>query len=217
MLIIYKITNNIEGKSYIGQTSRSIEKRFEEHCNTPGKTMYEIIKKYGKENFTIEILDDSATSYEELDLLEKKYIVEFNTIHPNGYNSKNGGGARHYQTEETKSRMSISKKGKYKGSDNPFYGKTHSDEQKQKWSNERKGRVLSDEWKKKMSENHTGKRKVINLDTLEVFNSCKEAAEKCGLKTGSQITNVCRGRKKKAGGYRWMYYDEYMAIPSQAE
>ena len=51
-------------------------------------------------------------------------------------------------------------------------------------------------------------KKVINLDTNEIFQSLREAAEYCGLKKASCITECCKGRAKTAGGYHWAYYEE---------
>ena len=201
MYVIYKITNIIENKSYIGQTTRDINKRFEEHCNTPGKTLYDVIKKYGKENFTIEIIDNTASNYEELDLLEDKYILEFNTLIPNGYNSKRGGGARHFQTEETKKKMSKSKKGKYTGKDNSFYGKNHNEKTKRKISEAHKG---SKNW---------CSRKIIDIDENKIYSTAKEAAIALGIKDASNISRACKlNNKRKVKGHRIMYYEDYLNI-----
>ena len=69
MWSIYKITNNINGKSYIGQTSQKVENRWSEHKR--GKTskhspLKRAIKKYGWENFTTEIIDTAETLEEAL-------------------------------------------------------------------------------------------------------------------------------------------------------
>lgn len=53
------------------------------------------------------------------------------------------------------------------------------------------------------------KTKVINIDTLEVFDSIADAAKYCGV-ARSGVTNVCRNSQKTAGGYRWQYYEDYL-------
>lgn len=58
--VIYKITNILNGKIYIGQTTKSIEKRFGQHkCATGNRnsSISSSIRKYGEENFSIEIID----------------------------------------------------------------------------------------------------------------------------------------------------------------
>lgn len=92
-MLVYKVTNKISNEAYIGQTTRPIEDRWAEHCkpvNARRSYVSNAIQKHGKENFTIEVLC-KASSQEELDLLEKKYIEEHSTAFPNGYNLKEGG------------------------------------------------------------------------------------------------------------------------------
>ena len=60
---------------------------------------------------------------------------------------------------------------------------------------------------RKISANNAQKRKVINTDTREIFESIREAS-KCINIPPSNINNVCRGKRKLAGGYRWAYYTE---------
>lgn len=81
---IYKITNLVNNKSYIGQ-SIHIEKRWQEHCrNSSNSLIAQEIKLFGKENFSFEILLEC--SKEQLNEKEEFYIKYFNTIYPNGYN-----------------------------------------------------------------------------------------------------------------------------------
>ena len=97
-MIIYKITNKINGKIYIGQTIRAIKKRFKQHIreSSSGRgnaLLNKTIRKYGKENFTIEEIG-GANSQSELNYLEWLYVHNFNSLVPNGLNMKEGGGAR---------------------------------------------------------------------------------------------------------------------------
>ena len=68
-------------------------------------------------------------------------------------------------------------------------------------SEKMKGRKHNNEHKKK-----NGK-KIINLDTREIFNSLREAGEKYNI-APQGIYRVCKGRNKRAGGYRWSYYGD---------
>jgi group I intron endonuclease len=95
-MLIYKITNKIDGKIYIGQTIRKIKERWENH-KTVSKYLrrdtylYRAIRKYGPENFTIEEID-GANSMSELNYKEWLLIHKFNSLAPNGYNLREGGG-----------------------------------------------------------------------------------------------------------------------------
>lgn len=112
-MVIYKITNIINGKSYIGQTIRSPKKRWEEHkknallINTP---FYQSIKKYGSDNFLFEIID-KAFSVEDLNKKEEECIKLFNTMFPSGFNLKEGGSNKKYSSF-SKEKMSMARKGK---------------------------------------------------------------------------------------------------------
>lgn len=95
MIGIYKITNLINNKCYIGQ-SIHIERRFAQHKSPyeierdPDKPLYQAFKKYGIENFSFEILEECAQN--ELNDKEKFYIEKYQSLtHQNGYNICSGG------------------------------------------------------------------------------------------------------------------------------
>src|SRR5271166_6524834 len=96
-MIVYKITNKINGKAYIGQTTQPMELRWLDHCKK-GHALYNAIKKYGKEAFELRILAKCNTM-EEMNHREVYYIKLFNTLAPNGYNLKNGGNNKKYTLE----------------------------------------------------------------------------------------------------------------------
>ncbi len=137
--------------------------------------------------------------------LEKKYISQYNTTNKLfGYNACDGGdnSKGFHHSEESKRKMSESKKGMYNGGKNPFYGKHHSEAQREKWSKERTGRTLSEEWKENIGKSQWVE--VVNLDTGERFSSIKAAAESCGA-SATHISRVCKGKRKTVKGYRWAY------------
>jgi group I intron endonuclease len=132
MGIIYCLTSP-SGKKYIGQTIRSLEKRFEEHCKSKDCiALYNAIHKYKPENFIKEILLTCDDNY--LDEYETKYIVLHNTLYPNGYNIRTGGSNGKH-CDESKEKMRLSKLG-YK---NHNYGKQRTDETKKKISEKKSG------------------------------------------------------------------------------
>lgn len=111
-MLIYKITDKINGKIYIGQTIASLKRRWSGHIhrskkiNTP---LYNAIKKYGKDNFTIEEID-GANSQSELNYKEWLLIHKFNSLWPNGYNMMEGGGSVGKKSELSKQKMRIVQK-----------------------------------------------------------------------------------------------------------
>ncbi len=92
MHYIYKVTNKINGKIYIGQTN-NFEKRKREHLSdkrTNHQAFKRALNKYGFNGFTWEIIDKCKTK-EEINNKEKYYINYYNSKVPNGYNIANGG------------------------------------------------------------------------------------------------------------------------------
>lgn len=93
---IYKITNKVNGKIYVGQTVKTLEERFQKHCwGTTNKDKYHLnmaikkaIRKYGKENFTIELIEEVET--DKLDEREV-YWISFYDSYNKGYNCTLGG------------------------------------------------------------------------------------------------------------------------------
>lgn len=97
---VYKITNLITNKMYIGYTHKDILKRFREHCTTNKYYINHTIRFYGEENFKIELLE----SYDDKNfalLREKELIEELNTRSPNGYNIQPGGQPGYKHNPET--------------------------------------------------------------------------------------------------------------------
>ena len=94
MSYIYCFTNLINNKKYIGSTIQPYSIRYKQHLynaksENSDKYMYPLycaIRKYGIENFSFEILEEYNGSYQELLEIESNYIINLNTLVPNGYN-----------------------------------------------------------------------------------------------------------------------------------
>jgi len=127
-MIIYKITNMVNGMAYVGQTTTTLKKRidryYEKRCMMP---IAKDMRKYGRENFKIEIIYENIKTKEELDALEIKAMKEHNTLIPNGYNIR-VGGARAPMAESTKKKLSKKLKGR-----EIKYGYKISETLKEKW------------------------------------------------------------------------------------
>ena len=183
---IYLITNAVNGKKYVGQTIKPIEKRLKEHVKAAfvenrKAIICSAIRKYGKDNFSIVCLQDNIL-VDDLDVTEQYWIKHYDTFGDNGYNATTGGNQCRIsdetklkisaaltgipKSEEAKKNMSEAQKGKT-GALNSFYGKTHSEETIEKIKETLKsqmdgennpfyGRHHSKESLKKMSESHVG-------------------------------------------------------------
>ncbi len=207
-MYIYKITNNLNNKIYVGQTINDVQVRFEEHCRpSKNKTLIDrAINKYGRENFTVETICETD-SIDKLNELEIHYIAKLDSMNPEvGYNLCIGGGnTKGYRhRESSKRKMSESRMGIFAGEKNPFYGKHHTEETKKRLSEIHKGKPLSALHRKHLSETNPRKHKIICTTTGEHFNSLKEAADKYNLKS-THISRVCRGKRKSCGGYKFIY------------
>lgn len=168
--LIYKITNNLNGKFYIGQHQTD---NVDDGYMGSGEAIKQAIRKYGVENFSKEILFD-VDDWELMDFLEELIVDENFVKRKDTYNKRTGGQHKedctckeetrkkisqtlkgkpcpwnsHPKSEETRRKISESLKGK------PHYQPPISEEQKRKISEALRGRHfhLSDDTKRKMSE-----------------------------------------------------------------
>jgi group I intron endonuclease len=163
---IYKFTHIESGRSYIGQTIQDPNRRRLEHIAASRHSpksyhFHNAINKYGIEAFTFEVISQ-ASSIDELNLLEAKFIEEFDSIN-NGFNIRSGGGNKTHNADSL-ARMSEAQKAAHarrsaEGKDGGWtradgggmQGKKHSNEAKQKMSKAAKGRIITADALTKMS------------------------------------------------------------------
>ena len=152
MAIIYKITNKVNGKIYIGFTTKTLEERWKWHVScsiSPKYIFHKSIKKYGSDSFYREILSESDNEEFLLKVMEPQYIAMYQSNNRDyGYNMTSGGegiiGFRH--SDISRAKMSESKSGKprspetiqkmsmsSKGRISPMKGKFHTAETKNKF------------------------------------------------------------------------------------
>lgn len=211
MAYIYKITNTINGKMYIGKTEQTIEKRFQQHCSDSqregmsNRPLYKAMRKYGVEFFSIEEIEQTEQPEER-----ETYWIEFYGTFKNGYNATLGGDGKKYidydlvvatyqelqNARKTAERLNIS-------SDSVF--------------NILKAKNIPVCSSAEIALRQFGK--VTNMYSLDgefiqSFPSTNAAAEYmvqngltgCKKTTIKQhITEVCTGRRKTAAKFKWKY------------
>lgn len=214
MAYIYKITNNINDKIYIGKTVRTIEDRFKEHCkdcqreNLEKRPLYSAMKKYGVENFSVELIEETDNPEER-----ERYWIEYYGSFKNGYNATLGGDGKSYidydlvvtayrelkNCTETAKQLNI-----------------HEDTVRNILKIKNEPILASTEVTKAKCGN------CVNMYSLEgkylmTFASMSEAGQylidnklsNCKLTTiRTHISEVCRGKRKTAAKFIWKYAKE---------
>lgn len=206
---IYKITNKINNKCYIGKTELTPEIRWKRHLNTwrkgKDRPLYRAFNKYGIENFSIETLEENDDNL--LPEREIYYIEKFDT-YKNGYNATKGGDGKSYL-------------------DYGFVYKTYLEcGRSYKRTSEKLGigrKNLSTKLKNLYNEpKHSSAEFIeplkVNMYSLQgkllkEFNSSMEAIEYLQkenpeIKSHKTIKKACRGKRKTAHGYIWKYKEE---------
>jgi group I intron endonuclease len=184
--------NGVE-KSYIGQTINNVNERWKNGRGYKNSTKFaRAINKYGWNSFNHEIIGVvESTSKEQLILdlneWETYYISKYDSFH-NGYNSTTGGDSGMTMSEESNYKKSITKIGKL----NPMYGKTHTEEARQRISDSSKGRKLDEETRQKISDSRKGIKfsdeHLANLSTSHIGNTHSEETKK-------KMSNSRKGNK----------------------
>lgn len=210
---VYKHTNKINGKVYIGQTCKQPKKRWRNGKGYKGsKHFYNAIQKYGWDGFEHEILYDNLT-LEEANNKEKECIQKYKSNDENfGYNIREGGFCILVRPE---TREKVSKALK----NHPGYwtGKHRDEETKKKISNTSKGKKMSEEAKQNIS-----LRKSFPVECIEtgiIYYGISEAERQTGI-YNNNISQCCKGTRKTAGGYHWRYctkeeYQNYLDSKSK--
>ena len=204
---IYVITNLINNKQYVGETSLTIEDRLKAHFQSAKyRLKYDLYKdmiEYGKSNFKIELLEEFESENRQQEIERESYWIEKLNTYNNGYNNieKHGYTSIGYKfSDERKEEYSK----KFSGENNPMYGKKlkdlMSEEQialwKQHLSEARKGKKFTEEHKKNLSEN-SGKKKrccaIINGERVE-FDSITKLANFLNRNINTVSVAIKRGK-----------------------
>ena len=208
MAYIYQITNKINGKIYIGKTERTIQERWGEHCRDyikeqcEARPLYRAMKKYGLENFSIELIEETNIPEErEIFWIEQKGSFKY------GYNATMGGDGKRYLDYDLivstfQKVQNVTETAKTIGIDVGTVSKVlHSYNIYIPSCSEVNQKKLG-----KIVEQYD-----LNGNYIRSFPSTKTAAESLGKVTStskgatSHISDVCKGKRKTAYGYIWKF------------
>lgn len=215
MAFIYKITNNINQKSYIGKTLKTVDARWKEHCNERDKErsclrpIYKAMNKYGVENFSIETLEECSEDI--CSEREKYWINNFNTYLGNGYNATFGGDGKQYLDYSSicnyyqENNLTIQEVAKYFNCSRDSVSdilkskgvtiKTGPQVQKERYSKSINQFTLAGEFIQSFQSLKEASLFLINIKNLSANTS------PTGL--SSHIRQVANGKRVTAYGYKW--------------
>lgn len=218
---VYEITNNINGKKYIGKRSCNVPIEDDTYMGS-GKLIKRAINKYGKDNFSkkiLEVCDSAETAFEK----EKHYIIKYHAkSNPNYYNLAEGGRGANWIKSKTPEDLLAWKR---------------------KMSESRKGRIITEEWMAKIIKTRKergigvgekngmygkkGKQNPVSKSiimisqegiVLQEFACAREAAEflKIDNMRGNYINKVCI-HGGLAYGYFWLFKTDYDKLIANQE
>ena len=224
---IYKIVNDINEKIYIGQTTRTIQERWKEHIKESLGTranhpIYRAMRKYGNEHFQIHLIEEVDNN--QLDEREEYWIKYYDT-YCNGYNATLGGGGKRTDytqifqlwnegklineiaklTNHKRDLVSQVLKREYNITQEEIYTRAYGCSNNKIKNPNNKG-----------DRGYCHPRQVYQIDKdtnqiIAMFNTIVDAASSLQREnmhsTTVCISNVCRGIKKTAYGYKWAYVD----------
>lgn len=227
--VIYKVTNKINGKMYIGKTY-NLKRRMKQHFLDIGDGLpfHRALLKYGKENFLWEIIDDSDT---QQDINEKEifWIKKLNTCiyfkNSNGYNITIGGEGGVSWNSKPIIRFDLNGNyiDEYISCSQAAVNLGFDRKSIERACKEKYGSSNGFQWKYKEQWNggNIGKyskspsircRKIIQLDkdgyVINIFSSVTDAANQLKIRR-SNISSCLSGNVSICGGYQWIYEEEY--------
>lgn len=238
MMGIYKVTNKINNKKYIGQ-SKNIEQRLKDHklvSREKNILLKRALIKYGVQNFDYEVIEIC-----DLEKLDEREIYWINKLKPEYNLDKGGKGSLgHAVTPET--RKILKEKGK------EFWNNLDEETKKkiinQNLKRPKIGHKVSEETRKKLRQHNLGKKqsketiekrkqtmiekkkkgyvqtncshkkKVICIETGEIFNSLKEAIDKYNLST---LCGHLKGRYETCKGKHYKYYKDSSSVTTNPD
>lgn len=205
MPYIYKITNLVNQKIYVGKTTKTIEERWKTHwadaqrVDIRNRPLYKAFNKYGKDNFKIECLEECS-----IDMLDDRetYWIEHLGSFKYGYNATIGGDGKHYADYDLIYNL---------------YQQGYNNKEIAKITGYDKDTVMKAIYLHDITHEEIVahgrmviQHSVAQLDknTCEIiciYPSLKEAYKALNKEQSGHIAAVCNGKRKTAYGYKWKY------------
>lgn len=231
--LIYKHTNLINGKIYIGQTKQTANNRwanglgYNPYSNSRNCVFWNAIQKYGWNSFKHEIIEDNIQTKEEADKRETYWIKYFNSYigfsNPNGYNMTLGGSSGEhlgypvYQID--KSTQVVLKEFSSSAEASRSFGEGNNSSRIRRCC---EGLIYSVKgyfwcYQKDYNENWTPKDNQLvspvfqindDFEVVRRYDSIKDCVNRTGFSGGS-IVSCCRRKQRKANNYYWCYVGDY--------
>lgn len=206
MAYIYKITNQINGKIYIGKTLSTIENRWREHRHDSIKErcrdrpLYRAMNKYGIESFTIEQVEECSP---EVVNEREKYWIEYYGSFKYGYNATTGGDGKQYIDYNLicslyKENQSIEKVSSLTKVDRGTIRKILKNYDIDTLSGGEQAVLRSRKKPVAKCDKTTG-------EIIEIYPSVADAER--DNKNSQHIGDVCRGKRKTCQGFKWKYIE----------
>lgn len=217
---IYAHINKYNNKIYIGQTkSKELNKRWLNGFGYKNNShFWNAIQKYGWNNFEHLVLIENL-SLDMANIIEEELIRKYKTTNPQyGYNLKSGG-LNNYLSDDTKRKISKANKGRgkgrklsketkrkisiaTKGENNPYYDKKHTDEERKRMSENKKGKYIGKDNPKAKSVHQYS----LDGKYISTFDCIKNGKEATGC---LHISDVCLFKIVQDKGFVWRFADEY--------
>lgn len=201
VLYIYKITNILNNKSYVGKTEKlNPHDRWKEHlseCTKPRvskRPLYSALIKYGQENFTFEVIEETYQPIER-----EVYYINFYNTYKEGYNATLGGDGASYIFNQ---KEIIDYFNKYQPSLKSLAAHFNHDV--------KTIRKILRQFDVKYTDKVYNTKPVVQKDKkgniVNTFSGASEAASALGnLNLRPHISNCCSGSRKSAGGFTWEF------------
>ena len=194
MPYIYKIENNLNGKIYIGATTQSVEDRWKQHLSERNRSghrpLYKAMNKYGIENFSVKIIEETNNLEER-----ERYWIEYYRSFKYGYNATFGGQGKTYVDHDIILALWRDEIHKITNYDEGAIRKVLKSNNISKNERFMRGQLAKQ-----------SPIAMLDKDTkeiLRVFSSLREAHDFLGKQQNGHIAAVCNGKRKVAYGYSW--------------
>ena len=203
MAYIYKITNQINHKIYIGKTLLSIQERFDQHkkdCrkeSEEARPLYRAMCKYGVENFTIDLVEECDCNIINE---RERYWIEFYGSYRQGYNATIGGdGKQYYDYSQI---YALWNEGMTSAQIKQIIGCSYDTIRLAL----NQYNVPSEDRVMRVNKERALNIAMLDIETeqiIQIFSSLGDAVRFLGKTGKSHISDACKGKRKTAYGYKW--------------